>query len=61
MKTDHRLPLQDYRYAVLPDWQPAPRLPRLVRALVLLLASGIGWGLVLLLAVAVAAIVRGGI
>ena len=56
MKTDHRVPLQEFGYAVLPDWQPAPKLPAIVRVGLILAGSLVGWTVGVLFALAVRAV-----
>lgn len=59
MRTEHRPHLQDFPYAVLPDWQPAPRWPGAVRVAVIFVLSMACWGLVAAVAIGIAAVLHG--
>ena len=46
MISDHRQPLREVRLLQDgPEWQPARRFPRSVRVLIVLVGSGLGWGI----------------
>lgn len=42
MRTHHQPPVQDFPYAVVPDWQPTP-WPRAIRAAIYFTGCGLGW------------------
>lgn len=47
MKTDHRIPLQEFGYAVLPAWQPTPKLSGIASVAIIFGASVLGWAAVI--------------
>lgn len=56
MKSDHRIPLQEFGYAVLPSWQPTPKLSGLARVAIIFGGVAVCWAAVIGFAVMIAAV-----